>query len=213
MVTQQPGSARMQVSGYFCTLTNPSDRLSARPGPDRSRDELFAQVRRPRICELCSRRSPAGSIAAFTTWTLTGKWTSPAPAVHRRAPLRLVKVPVVLLADPVCSRRSPAGSIAAGSCTTCRRRSSPCSRRSPAGSIAADQVRSAGDDRSGPAPAVHRRAPLRQYQLSAVSWLHAPCSRRSPAGSIAARVIMRGWGRWRRPAPAVHRRAPLRRAG
>ena len=39
----------MQVSGYFCTLTNPCDGLSARPGPDRSRDELFAQVRRPGI--------------------------------------------------------------------------------------------------------------------------------------------------------------------
>ena len=111
-----------------------------------------------RLAAPCSRRSPAGSIAA--------------PADHAR----------VAVAGAVCSRRSPAGSIAA---TRSARQpaASDCSRRSPAGSIAASD---AGPVRGSAAPAVHRRAPLRPPTARPAADARRRCSRRSPAGSIAA---------------------------
>ena len=141
----------------------------------------------------CSRRSDSPEFA------------SPAPAVHRRAPLRhrhprgdraLPRAPAVHRRAPLRPHQSPIEVGATG-----------CSRRSPAGSIAAEQ--SGRDYVTGPA-----------------------CSRRSPAGSIAARPrralddtarllppftgglhcgnMPRRSGRSDRRAPAVHRRAPLR---
>ena len=173
MVTQQPGSARTQVSRHFCTLTNPSDGPSARPGPDRSRDHLFAQLRRPGIYEPCSRRSPAGSIAA--------------PGHHGHfAP------------GTPCSRRSPAGSIAASQDRRQCGKGGSCSRRSPAGSIAAASgvgVQSA----TRRAPAVHRRAPLRRRrdfplgddaQRAPAVHRRAPLRRAARRGRSCQRVVL-----------------------
>ena len=222
----------MQVSRHFCTLTNPSDDPSARPGPDPSR------------ATSCSRRSDRPEFA------------SRAPAVHRRlhcgngtdADLhggRPVLPPFTsglhcgtncitsTTSSSGCSRRSPAGSIAAGSrnrgpsaASTRSRRS----RRAPlrlrgrgerqrphrrllplftgglhygnfliqggaadlmvlppvnGGSIAASRSTSSGTP-CPTAPAVHRRAPLRPSHPGAHISPYVSCSRCSAAGSIAA---------------------------
>ena len=201
----------MQVSGHFCTLTNPSDGPSARPGPDRSRDDLFAQVRRPGICEPCSRRSPAGSIAArdrssrcrdrqavlppFTGGLHCGAYGRR----HRSQPARW------------CSRRSPAGSIAADVHAHGVLATVACSRRSPAGSIAARRRRLRHRSGAQVLPpftgglhcgAMLGRRPARRLPPVLPPFtggLHCGpcadqrrhrrddrCSRRSPAGSIAA---------------------------
>jgi hypothetical protein len=145
----------------FCTLTRPSGGLSAPPGSGRSRDDLFAQVRRPGICEPCSRRSrraplrlrgrgerqrhivdcsrcsPAGSITASRS-TSSGTPCPTAPAVHRRAPLRR---DLLRLCGVHHDRRLPplTGGL---HCGTPKQwgyavGTTSCSRRSPAGSIAA----------------------------------------------------------------------------
>ena len=59
----------MQVSGRFCTLTSPEGIVRKPVIQDRSRDDLFAQVKRHGFCEPCSRLSTAGSIAAAPTRT------------------------------------------------------------------------------------------------------------------------------------------------
>jgi hypothetical protein len=76
----------------FCTLTSPSSAVHSPVNLDRSYVDLFAQIRRRSFCELCSRRSAAGSIAAT--------------AGTRRPPR-----------SSACSRRSAAGSIAAATPT------------------------------------------------------------------------------------------------
>ena len=147
----------------------------------------------------CSRRSAAGSIAAADC-SRRRRRLAGAPAVQRRAPLRRRAAESLLTRDRArCSRRSTAGSIAASSSESrvpwrdpdvlppfsgglhCGEQirvargtsSARCSRRSAAGSIAAELVLTRRAAAEG-APAVQRRAPLRQlvdvYRSRAAGW-------------------------------------------
>ena len=155
----------------FCTLTNPSDGLNARLGPDRSRDELFAQVRRPGICEPCSTRPPSPP--------------PPAPAVHRRAPLRREQTEGGGMEDQLlppftgglhCGSSNPGVNHSPQFAAPAVHRRAPLRRWTPP----------EGRPYYTAAPAVHRRAPLRSAPVGAEPDHFGTCSRRPPAGSIAA---------------------------
>ena len=155
----------------------------------------------PRLAR-CSRRSTAGSIAAA--------WPIGVRPVAR------------------CSRRSTAGSIAADLMLLPASSASACSRRSTAGSIAARRAVRRAAGRPSRAPAVQRRAPLRQYGCTAPRDARAPavhgglhCGDTDTSSRTVLPPINGGLhcGNVARPAcspsgrraPADQRRAPLRR--
>ena len=159
--------------------------------------------------------------------------TASAPAVERRAPLRHSSPRPGQPWFMRCSRRRTAGSIAAPPPAETRWPGLRCSRRRTAGSIAATSPPATSRSTTS-APAVERRAPLRQLAALDEARAFFGCSRRRTAGSIAARprssrlpgptwvlppsngglhcggVMIRSIARKSLGAPAVERRAPLR---
>ena len=218
----------MRVSARFSYLDKSSLGAPA-PGqaPGVSRHDLFAQVRRPGICEPCSRRSSAGSIAAAAGHA-PGVVGRGAPAVQRRAPLRRRTVtvgppprraPAVRRRAPLRHHR-PADSVDPSGHVLppidgglhCGSRQGHCIEPVPVvlppvnGGLHCGTVGAVNPQQALHAPADQRRAPLR-LPGDAPRWRAPGCSRRSAAGSIAAPATpstARGWpgapaGRWRAP--------------
>ena len=176
----------MQVSKHFCTLTSPESLVRKPVIQACSRDDLFAQVKRHRFCEPCSRLSSAGSIAARGSST-TGASPEGAPAFHRRAPLR---------------RPAPDDSHSSRGCAPAFHRRAPLRR---------DLVRPRPAWVAVRAPAFHRRAPLRRTRAGN----HRAVGPGAPAFHRRAPLRLRLHHRRHRVgggAPPFHRRAPLRQA-
>ncbi len=55
VVSLTPGSARAQLSGYFCNLTTKCEKLNTPERSHHSHGYVFPQVTRPKIREPCSR--------------------------------------------------------------------------------------------------------------------------------------------------------------
>ena len=184
----QPGSARLQVSRHFCTLTHPSRPSPAGPGP-LARKLRAGQTPDLRAllppftgglhcgspgatpgqrCTRCSRPSPAGSIAACRppSCPLAGPRVLPPFTGGLHCGTFALTADLILrgMVLPPFTGGLHCGTRLSEDCPAGFR----CSRRLPAGSIAATPGRFSCRPIRAPAPAVHRRAtcPIQQSGCS-----------------------------------------------